>query len=276
MLFPPARTSHLARFTCAFAFWNHKAKMQNRYVYKYWTHYALCEWVWVTVESRLPVCAKIYMHCTHTTAHSMTLSSTMTAWLRSLWKRLTESTLDWLGLLRLVVLEKDLGSFHGSGPRGPELLTSPHPPRPTQLWHLRLINWTHMFESQKKMGVIFASPSDHILYIYQALHRMPVSRRRSNDASTVHSYLYHLATQPSLQESKEGETQLQELHQYQPYMAQTRFEDGPLRYAKPPRVFCFDQRDPKHPAYAHPIMESGESFWNKNTLRLWIWICGGS
>ena len=25
-----------------------------------------------------------YMHCTHTTAHSMTLSSTMTAWLKSL------------------------------------------------------------------------------------------------------------------------------------------------------------------------------------------------
>ena len=27
--------------------------------------------------------AKIYMHCTHATAHSMTLSSTLTAWLKA-------------------------------------------------------------------------------------------------------------------------------------------------------------------------------------------------
>ena len=47
------------------------------------------------------------MHCTHTTAHSMTLSSILTAWLKpglstwlkSLTKRLTESTLVWLELL---------------------------------------------------------------------------------------------------------------------------------------------------------------------------------
>jgi len=48
-----------------------------------------------------------YMHCTHTTAHSMTLSSILAAWLKpgsstwlkSLTKRLTESTLVWLELL---------------------------------------------------------------------------------------------------------------------------------------------------------------------------------
>ena len=48
-----------------------------------------------------------YMHCTNTTAHSMTLSSILTAWLKpglstwlkSLTKRLTESTLVWLELL---------------------------------------------------------------------------------------------------------------------------------------------------------------------------------
>ena len=55
-------------------------------------------WHWST-ESMSRGSAKTYMHCTHTTAHSMTLSSTLTAWLKSLWKRLTESTLDWLGLL---------------------------------------------------------------------------------------------------------------------------------------------------------------------------------
>ena len=63
-------------------------------------------WHWST-ESMSRGSAKIYMHCTHTTAHSMTLSSTMTAWLKlgsrtwlkSLIKRLTESTLDWLELL---------------------------------------------------------------------------------------------------------------------------------------------------------------------------------
>ena len=35
---------------------------------------------------------KRYMHCTHTTAHSMTLSSTRTDWLKSLRKRLTDSS----------------------------------------------------------------------------------------------------------------------------------------------------------------------------------------
>ena len=55
-------------------------------------------WHWST-ESMSRGSAKINMHCTHTTAHSRTLSSTLTAWLKSLWKRLTESTLDWRELL---------------------------------------------------------------------------------------------------------------------------------------------------------------------------------
>ncbi len=78
----------------------------------YWLQTAFCHWFckfrslhvlyrmwhWST-QSMSRGSAKIHMHCTHTTAHSMTLSSPMTAWLKSLRKRLTESTLDWLGLL---------------------------------------------------------------------------------------------------------------------------------------------------------------------------------
>ena len=67
-------------------------------------------WHWST-ESMSRGSAKIYMHCTHTTAHSMTLSSTLTAWLKSQIKRLTESTLDWLGLLTVSCVGERSSNF---------------------------------------------------------------------------------------------------------------------------------------------------------------------
>lgn len=51
-----------------------------------------------------------------------------------------------------------------------------------------------------------------------------------------------------------------------PYFVATRLEDGPLRY--PPFIRSYD-RDPKHPAFNHPILNSPESFyWSEKYLGL--------
>lgn len=62
-------------------------------------------WHWFT-GSMSRGSATIYMHCTHTTAHSTILSSSLTAWLKSPWKRQTEFTLDWLKLLTVSCTEE--------------------------------------------------------------------------------------------------------------------------------------------------------------------------